>query len=69
MFGGRQDGQAGRTDRGLSVHYSKGYQEREMVNSRRKHQLHLPYGPAAARQLFGFLDPPWKTYPEGAGRN
>lgn len=38
-----------------------------VLREREKHQLDLPYGPAAFRLGIGWLDPPWRTHPKGAG--
>lgn len=37
------------------------------TREREQHQLDLPYGPAAYRLGIGWLDPPWRSHPDGAG--
>jgi hypothetical protein len=39
----------------------------KVLREREEHQLDLPYGPAAFRLGIGWLDPPWRSHPKGAG--
>lgn len=42
---------------------SDGGRLRKILAARERHQLAVPYGPAAAKYGYGFLDPPWVTHP------